>query len=319
MTTQIRFITAFVLSVATSILFLNCENEQSTVNEGFAETEDGIELFYRRFGEGPQAIVIPAGMYLEAEFKRLARSDRSIIFYDMRGRGKSTTITDTAKLGFEYEVTDLENLRQLFGFEQMSLIGWSYLGGVVMQYALRHPEHVERIVQIGPVPPRRQPYMEANYAEIAARHDSVDLARLDSLKQIFDRGQDSERDRRAYWRILHKAMKYDADVEFTFRNDYYTLKNEKPDNVWEYHLPTIIGSFGNWDWRPELSKLDIPVLTIHGDYDSLPLQGAREWTASLPNAQLLIIPQAGHFPWAEKPEIVFPAIDDFLMGKLLQE
>lgn len=104
-------------------------------------------------------------------------------------------------------------------------------------------------------------------------------------------------------------------MDLRFRSDYYTLQDERPDNVWDFHLAAVVGSFGDWDWRPELSRVANPVLTIHGDYDGLPLDGAREWVASLPDAQLLIVPQAGHFPWAEEPEIVFPAIHGLLTGR----
>jgi proline iminopeptidase len=315
MTTRSRLTAGLVLSASALVLLLACADEPSLVTEGFVEVEEGIELYYRRVGDGPEAVVIPGGMYLEEEFKRLAAADRTLLFYDMRGRGKSTTITDAAKLGIEYELADLDTLRRHFGFEYVSLIGSSYLGGVVVRYALRYPEQVERIVQIGPIPPRRQPHMDAYQAAIAVRRGSADLAQLDSLMQAIGRGEDPVRNRQAYWRILHKAMKYDPDVDLRFRSDYYTLENERPDNVWDFHLPAVVGSLGDWDWRPELSRVAIPVLTIHGDYDALPLDGAREWVASLPDAQLLIVPQAGHFPWAEKPEIVFPAINGFLMGK----
>lgn len=309
------FTVGVVLSTETLVLLLSCAGEPSIITEGFVKVEKEIELYYRRFGDGPQVIIIPGGMYLEEEFKQLSSNERTLLFYDMRGRGQSTTIKDIAKLGIEYELTDLETLRRYFGFDHISLIGCSYLGGVVVQYALSYPKKVERIVQIGPIPPCRQKYMDKYQTTIATRRDSADLAQLDSLMQLIGRGENLVNNCKAYWRILHKAMKYDPKVDFHFRNGYYSLENERPDNVWNFHLPAVVGSFGDWDWRPELSKITIPVLTIHGDYDALPLDGAREWVKSLPNAQLLIIQQAGHFPWAEKPEIIFPALDEFLRGK----
>jgi pimeloyl-ACP methyl ester carboxylesterase len=311
---RIRVFTGSVLSGSALVLLLACADNPAIVSDGFVEVEEGIELYYRRVGVGPEIVVIPAGMYLEEEFKQLATHNRTLLFYDTRGRGKSTTITDATNLGIEYELVDLDILRQYFGFEHLSLVGWSYLGGVVVQYALRHPGRVERIIQIGSIPPCRRPYFDTYQATIAMRRDSSDLARLDSLRRAIKRGEDLQRNRQAYWQVLHKAMKYDQDVVLNFRSDYYTLENERPENVLDFHLQEVVGSLGNWDWRPELSKVEIPVLTIHGDYDALPLDGAREWADSLPNARLLIVPQAGHFPWAENPDVVFSAIDAFLKG-----
>jgi pimeloyl-ACP methyl ester carboxylesterase len=42
--------------------------------------------------------------------------------------------------------------------------------------------------------------------------------------------------------------------------------------------------------------------------------GSREWVAGNPNARLLVIAGAGHFPHIEKPEVYFPAVERFLSG-----
>jgi len=281
--------------------------------EGTVDVEDGIQVYYRRLGDGRKAVVIPAGMYLEEESKRLAAPHRTLLFYDMRGRGKSTKIADSARLGIEYELADLETLRRHFAFEQVTLIGFSYLGGVVLRYALRYPERVERIVQLGPIPPRRQPHMDQAAAALAGPADAADRASLQSLRQALARGEDPAHNREEYWRIFNKVLLYDPNLVPRFRSDYYTLANESPDNV-DFQLATVFASFGDWDWRPQLGSLSLPVLVIHGDYDAVPLDGSREWVASLPNARLVIIPQAGHLAWAEKPEMVFPRIEAFLTG-----
>lgn len=282
---------------------------------GFLEVEPGIELYYQRVGDGPQQVVIPAGMIMAEEFERLGAPERTLLFYDQRSRGKSTTITDEAKLGLEYELADLEALRQHFGFERVSLIGGSYLGGVVVRYALAHPDRVERIVQIGPISPRRVPHMDTYWATRSSRWSESDQAEMAVLREKMNRGEETEQDRRAYWRIFHKAMLYDPSLEIRVRGDYFTLQNELPRNSWDVQLPAVVGSFGDWDWRAELAEVSAPVLTIHGDHDALPLEGSREWVESLANARLLIVPKADHFPWIERPEIVFPAIDTFLTGE----
>jgi pimeloyl-ACP methyl ester carboxylesterase len=49
------------------------------------------------------------------------------------------------------DADDLEAVRAHFGIEKPDLIGFSYLGKLVVLYATQHPDHVNRIVQIGPV------------------------------------------------------------------------------------------------------------------------------------------------------------------------
>jgi pimeloyl-ACP methyl ester carboxylesterase len=61
--------------------------------------------------------------------------------------------------------------------------------------------------------------------------------------------------------------------------------------------------------------LDMPVLTIHGESDTLPLEGSRVWVRLLGNARLLYIPEAGHLPFVEQPEIFYPSVETFLKGE----
>jgi proline iminopeptidase len=64
-----------------------------------------------------------------------------------------------------------------------------------------------------------------------------------------------------------------------------------------------------------LISIKVPTLVIHGTEDLIPLESAREWAATLPNARLFTIPEVGHYPHLEAPEIFFPAVDQFLSGE----
>ena len=54
---------------------------------------------------------------------------------------------------------------------------------------------------------------------------------------------------------------------------------------------------------------------IHGEEDLIPIEAAREWAISIPNARLLCIPGVGHFPHLEAPEVFFPSVQGFLNGE----
>jgi pimeloyl-ACP methyl ester carboxylesterase len=68
----------------------------------------------------------------------------------------------------------------------------------------------------------------------------------------------------------------------------------------------------DWDWRSEAAELAIPALVVHGADDPLPLAGAREMAATLPQAALIVLPEAGHYPHAEQPDPFFRAVERFL-------
>ncbi|HEX6836141.1 MAG TPA: alpha/beta fold hydrolase, partial [Polyangia bacterium] len=61
------------------------------------------------------------------------------------------------------------------------------------------------------------------------------------------------------------------------------------------------------DRTPELDKLSVPALVIHGDADPLiPVDGGRATAAAIPGARLEIIPGMGH----ELPKPVWPRVID---------
>jgi pimeloyl-ACP methyl ester carboxylesterase len=116
--------------------------------EGYAPVDDGIQLFYRRLSDGGETVVVPLGFHLYEDFKQLARN-RTVVFYDMRNRGCSKTVSNGEKITIQQDVEDLDKIRRHFGLEKMNLIGESYLGLMVMMYAMKYPEPVGRIVQMG--------------------------------------------------------------------------------------------------------------------------------------------------------------------------
>jgi pimeloyl-ACP methyl ester carboxylesterase len=53
--------------------------------------------------------------------------------------------------------------------------------------------------------------------------------------------------------------------------------------------------------KSEFSKIDIPVVVIHGDYDPHPIEGIRPFLVDcLADVSFYILPQCGHYPWHEK-------------------
>ena len=110
--------------------------------EGFIVADDGLRLFYKEIGSGTQTVIVPASLFLYRDLSALARG-RRMIFYDMRGRGRSDRVVDSTHITIQWDVRDLETVRKHFGATQFVPIGWSYLGLMVMMYAAEHPDRVE--------------------------------------------------------------------------------------------------------------------------------------------------------------------------------
>ncbi|RLB94644.1 MAG: hypothetical protein DRH76_09090, partial [Deltaproteobacteria bacterium] len=79
----------------------------------------------------------------------------------------------------------------------------------------------------------------------------------------------------------------------------------------------VVGALAAMRDRPDstanLENLDLPTLVIHGQADQLiPVAEAEVMATALPSADLVIIPEAGHLPNLEQPEIFNNAVREFL-------
>jgi proline iminopeptidase len=289
--------------------------------DGYLLTEDGVRLYFTVFGESSTTVVIPGAAWAAADLAPLARNHR-LVFYDQRGRGRSDAVADPSKIGIEHEVRDLEAVRLNLKLERLSLMGWSYLGGVVALYAANHPMRVEHLCLMCSMAPR--PVQTAHYSgqkpveELDARIDPVAVARLEKLRT----SGLSERDPAAFCREhvkVHRVFQMGDPQAFTrMRSDPCACLNEWPDNLARWR-ERLFGSLNGYDWRPAAQSVAAPTLVVHGLEDPIPLGASQEWAASFPNARLLVIPGSGHYPHLERPDLLFPALDHFYSGAWPQD
>ena len=62
-----------------------------------------------------------------------------------------------------------------------------------------------------------------------------------------------------------------------------------------------------------LPEIKVPTLILHGQYDAaVPLACAEEAHQLIAGSQLEIIPDAGHWPQREKPQVFLNAVLEFL-------
>jgi pimeloyl-ACP methyl ester carboxylesterase len=281
--------------------------------EGYLTTPDGIRLYFQTLGSGESTLLIPNGLYLVDDFARLAER-RTLIVYDMRNRGRSDEIGERDKIarGVLNDVDDLEIVRRHFGLETLDLVGHSYVGLMVMLYAMAHPFRIRRIVQIGPMGPnpKVQYPPPSSVVDDTLRRALASVGELQKQRASYD----PETFCRKAWELLGPI--YVADPADAHRIDWGRCELANERNALSYWMDTILPSIhrltiGDGD----LAKVQSPVLTIHGAVDrSAPYGGGRDWARSLPNARLITVPHAAHAPWIEAPDLVFRSIETFLDG-----
>jgi pimeloyl-ACP methyl ester carboxylesterase len=283
-----------------------------TSSEGFLTTSDGLRLFYRAIGSGGRTLVVPNGFHLIDDFACLAE-DRRMVVYDVRNRGRSETVADRAKLvrGIEQDVDDLDLVRQQLGVDRLDLLGHSYIGFMVVLYAIRYAAHVNRVVQIGPLQAEALKQYPPHLANSDATLADV-MLRLERLQK--ERPADPEEACRQFWDVLRFI--YVTDGRDADRVNWGRCELENERFFMKYWMTELLPSIRGVVLRSDdYAKAQAPVLTIHGTKDrSAPYGGGRDWAAMLPHARLVTVVNAGHAPWVEAPDVVFEAVQTFFGG-----
>jgi pimeloyl-ACP methyl ester carboxylesterase len=272
---------------------------------GFVRAPDGIRLHYVRIGTDPRVLIAP-GVGNEADFAPLARR-RTVVFFDIRNRGRSDPVPPDGEVGFPVEVDDIDTVRRHLGLERVDVIGWSYVGLVGALHAARYPRHVDRLVMVCPAPLREAPLPPPTEAEGAA---------AERIAELRERGIDRT-DPVAFaraWRRMTAPLRMGDPAAFErLRGDPAEWPNEWPDHLIEAMARVMGTQPRGFDHRDEARRITAPTLVVAGEVDRLPsLAAATEWARAIPAAQLVVLPRVGHYPQVEAPDDLFEAVDRFL-------
>jgi proline iminopeptidase len=75
---------------------------------------------------------------------------------------------------------------------------------------------------------------------------------------------------------------------------------------------------GRHDVRARLGEIDVPTLVIVGESDWVCApEASRTIAAGIPGAELVILPEAGHFLFGEQPEAFADAVRRFVGAKMV--
>jgi proline iminopeptidase len=271
---------------------------------------DGTQLAYHVDGAGAPLICLPGGpmrasAYL-GDLGGLARH-RRLILLDLRGTGDSAIPADPSSYRCDRLVDDVLALQDHLGLASADVLGHSAGANIAVQYALRHPNRVGRLVLV--TPSGRSVGLEP---DPAMRREIVSLRQgepwFKDAAAAFERvaaGGGAEEDWAAvapfsYGRWDAAARAHDAAGE--------EHTNEEAAVAF-----AADGAFDPDATRSGLADLRTPVLVIGGSLDlQRPPAVTAEYAALFANSRLVVQPGAGHFPWLDDAGQFVAAVTEFL-------
>lgn len=267
-----------------------------------------VSLFVEVFGQGDPLLLLHGGPGLDHTTLLSLRplADRhTLVFYDQRCNGRSAGPA-VSTMTWENLTADAEALRRQLGFERWAVLGHSFGGQVALEYALRYPASLSRLVLMGTG--GDQWWVRDNAPELLARRGyrpgAVQAARR------FYRGELAPAD--FYRTLLQFASAYN------YRNNLLAMAREllfgpklvaQPEALifgYSHLLP-------GWSVMERLGEVRMPTLVLAGRHDFLfPPEHQAILADRLPDARLQIVERAGHSPHAEQPAETLAAIRSFL-------
>ncbi len=276
----------------------------------------GGEVAWQLEGTGPDTVVVIHGgpglqsRYLQPALRPLS-SAHALLFYDQRGRGRSSPAVDSA-LGLDEDIADLEALRQAMGLQKLTIVAHHFGAMIAAGYALAHPDRVTRLVLISPFVPRQLFLFDLSLASVdSSRRFAYGRDRAGRMPE-----QDPAEFCHLYWDFLLSPAKV---IDTTVVTELAASVCDAPPATLrdaERINHVVVSSLGAWDWRDTLAAVGAPVLVVQGGDDATLVFGARLWTYSLPDARLLVTDGSSLFPWVGADGApLTDAVREFLAGR----
>lgn len=237
-------------------------------------------IFYRDQGAGRPVVFVTSwalsSSMWQYQMHHLADNGFRAIGYDRRGHGRS----DDPGTGYDFDTLadDLAALIEHLDLADVTLVGHSMGGGEIVRYLTRHGEsRVAKIVLVGSTVPclRQRP---DNPDGVPATAGDELLARLRT-----DFGGWVEENAEPFFGGELPQATRDWVVRECMSVDLHAAIGCVETNM-------------TADFRPELPKITVPALVVHGEHDvSAPLDLCGRVTAELiPGAELTVYSDAAH-------------------------
>lgn len=285
-------------------------------------TPDGVKLHYDVFGKGGGVVIYvhggPGSNFRGQErAMQLATRGRMLVVYDQRGSGRSTVIKDAKRLTLDEHIGDLEALRRHLGARRISIVALSWGAAIATSYAAEHPGRVTRMVLISPISPTRVAFEQRLRALDSELTDEVKRRRSE-LRAKFAAAPDAELPA-----ICREVVRLTIGLQYVARPTPKKISEAArrcdipPAAIRNRPIVEFAGlaSLGEWDLRPQMRRIDVPVLVLEGAASHVPRDPTREWAINLPYSRLLLIPHAGHELFLDEPIQFSRAVRTFLGGR----
>ena len=257
-------------------------------------------------GNRPVSFILPGGPGVDhtgyLDYATLQHVT-DLVFHDPRGCGKSD-LGERSSYNMNNNIDDVDAIRQQLGLDKINVIGKSYGSMCALGYALRYPQHVNKLVLASGAPSFR-------FIEIAKKN----LLRQGSPEQI------------AICEKLWKGDFKNRDELLTFfelTRPLYSVKARTTPPTQSLHRKCeqfsrdvlnegFSQSFWRFDYESVLNTILSPTLILAGRQDWInDVKLAEMMVARIPHSELRVFENASHAMEVDAGDAFFQTIAEFI-------
>ena len=210
-------------------------------------------------------------------------------------------------LTYEYFLDEVDEVREKLGLDNFYLIGQSWGGLLVQEYAVKYGQHLKGAI------------ISSTVDEIDEYVDRVNELREKTLSPeavAFMKECEAKND--------YSNPKYQEYVQVM--NEQY-VDRKQPSKL--YHLKdlggtavynvfqgdnefVITGKLKDWHFRDQLKNIKVPTLITFGEHETMPIETAKTMNSLIPNSQLVTTPDGGHHHMVDNPDVYYKHLADFI-------
>lgn len=217
---------------------------------------------------------------------------------DLRNHGKSFHSEEMSHDDLAHDIT---HYMQHHGLEKVNLLGHSLGGKAVMQFAIKYPVKVEKLIVVDIAPKAYPPHHQG----IIKALQTVDFSEMKSRQEVEEH--------------LNEFIPEKAVIQFLAKNLYWKDGEADKKLSWRFNLDTLSEKYDQF--VSNAIKFGIytgPTLFIAGAKSNYILpQDEFQIKQQFPQYKLIKIPAAGHWVQAENPEDFNREAKDFLLDTRL--
>lgn len=255
-----------------------------------------INVYYRQWGSGSRAILCFHGWGMNGDSwaplaKRFSPREWRVIMPDLRGFGRS----DKPPSGYHINdyMRDAVRLIRSLNLTQVDVLGHSFGGTGALYLAARIPHLVRRLVVFDTIPGAANP----------AIHPRI-RKQFERIQTLAQRTKD-----RSLPTLLTRIWR--QSLTLVPPEDQVAAQAEASQAAERHAVLATLNTVLTTDIARWLNRLKVPTLVIRGEKDPL-LQDSPDGLEYLPQSTRVIIPDTGHYPPIERPDLVWAHVSNFL-------